>query len=443
MLFARNKPSPLAAIPLTRQDIEVLFSAVEFKQQLLTLIAQASQRIYLCALYLQNDDAGQQILTALYQAKQQNPQLDIKVFVDYHRALRGLIGHQKSATNRDGYLAFAKQYAQTIKVYGVPVKRKELFGVLHLKGFVIDDTVLYSGASVNNVYLQQEDKYRLDRYHLINSKSLAQSFVDYLDRLTLVAQLPLINQPELPTPVQLKWVIKQIALALKQHYQYPNSGDIAELSVRPLVGCGAKANQLNSTIRKLLRGSQHTIVMFTPYFNLPKMLLVEIKTALAKGVAVTIVVGDKRANDFYIAESEPFSTIGVIPYIYEQVLRRFVTRFHTAIETGQLSIHVWHHHHHSFHLKGLVVDEQYHLLTGNNLNPRAWRLDLENGLLIHDPKQQLQPMWQQELTNILAHTQRISGAADLQRIADYPTAPRKLLTKLRFSQITRLLQRLL
>ena len=28
------------------------------------------------------------------------------------------------------------------------------------------------------------------------------------------------------------------------------------------------------------------------------------------------------------------------------------------------------------------VDDRYTLLTGNNLNPRAFRLDLENGLLI-------------------------------------------------------------
>ena len=43
----------------------------------------------------------------------------------------------------------------------------------------------------------------------------------------------------------------------------------------------------------------------------------------------------------------------------------------------------------TYHLKGVWVDNQYILLTGNNLNPRAWRLDAENGLLIHDPKQEL------------------------------------------------------
>ena len=40
----------------------------------------------------------------------------------------------------------------------MPVQTRELFGVLHLKGFVIDDCVIYSGASLNNVYLHKFDK---------------------------------------------------------------------------------------------------------------------------------------------------------------------------------------------------------------------------------------------------------------------------------------------
>ncbi|MCZ7024302.1 CDP-diacylglycerol--serine O-phosphatidyltransferase, partial [Salmonella enterica subsp. enterica] len=66
-------------------------------------------------------------------------------------------------------------HASEVPVYGVPVQTRELFGVLHLKGFVIDDSVLYSGVSLNNVYLHKFDKYRFDRYHLIHSKSLADS----------------------------------------------------------------------------------------------------------------------------------------------------------------------------------------------------------------------------------------------------------------------------
>ena len=46
------------------------------------------------------------------------------------------------------------------------------------------------------------------------------------------------------------------------------------------------------------------------------------------------------------------------------------------------------------------VDDEWMLLTGNNLNPRAWRLDLENAILIHDPKHQLGAMREKELNLI-------------------------------------------
>ncbi len=74
-----------------------------------------------------------------------------------------------------------------------------------------------------------------------------------------------------------------------------------------------------------------------------------------------------------------------MPYLYEGNLRRFCKTHQGAIDQGLLNVHLWRHEHHTFHLKGLLVDEDYALLTGNNINPRAWRLDLENGLLIHDP----------------------------------------------------------
>lgn len=73
---------------------------------------------------------------------------------------------------------YRKANAETenpIDILGVPVKSREFMGVLHLKGFVIDDTVIYSGASINDIYLHQNEKYRFDRYHVIESAELARS----------------------------------------------------------------------------------------------------------------------------------------------------------------------------------------------------------------------------------------------------------------------------
>ena len=77
---------------------------------------------------------------------------------------------------------------------------------------------------------------------------------------------------------------------------------------------------------------------------------------------------------------------GALPYLYESNLRRFCEKFDAYIKNGHLTVRLWKDGDNTYHLKGIWVDNQYILLTGNNLNPRAWRLDAENGLLIHDPK---------------------------------------------------------
>jgi CDP-diacylglycerol--serine O-phosphatidyltransferase len=135
---------------------------------------------------------------------------------------------------------------------------------------------------------------------------------------------------------------------------------------------------------------------------------------------VTIVVGDKTANDFYIPPEQPFTTIGALPYLYEANLRRFCKAHQDAVDRGLLDLHLWRHDPHSFHLKGLLVDDDYALLTGSNLNPRAWRLDLENGLLIDDPQGcLLRPARGRARTNP-AHTRRLDHHSAL----DAPTVTR-------------------
>lgn len=76
-----------------------LFGAEAFRLRLLELIAGAEKRIYLTALYLQDDEAGREVLDALHAAKALRPGLDIRVLVDWHRAQRGLIGAGSYAGN--------------------------------------------------------------------------------------------------------------------------------------------------------------------------------------------------------------------------------------------------------------------------------------------------------------------------------------------------------
>ncbi len=452
MLISSFRHIQVQEIIVDGGDVEFFTSPKEYKQQLLLLIENARQRIFITALYLQDDDAGREVLFALYQAKANFPDLIVNIFVDFNRGQRGLIGEKASLGNRELYLKLAEQYPQTINIYGVAVKRKEVFGVLHLKGMVFDNTLFYTGASINDIYLHQADRYRLDRYCAINSALLADSFCLYLTDTFINSGLaPLLNQSDIPDALQQKRTLALLkqklkvsrypapALATKLHVNVePN-----EASILPLVGFGRNKNQLNQATRKLIQNAHSNMVIFTPYFNLPHALARDIIRALKRGIKTTVVVGDKTANDFFISREEDFSTIGIVPYLYEMLLRRFVKRYQNFIDKGLLNIYLWKDNGNSFHLKGVRVDDRYHLITGSNLNPRAWALDLENGLLLDDVNQLFLSKTDEELQGILANTTRVRHFSDIEAVADYPEKPQKLLKKIRVTQIHRVLKRFL
>ncbi|SUH32532.1 phosphatidylserine synthase [Salmonella enterica subsp. enterica] len=183
--FKRNKHQQhLAQLPKISQsvdDVDFFYTPATFRETLLEKIASATQRICIVALYLEQDDGGKGILDALYAAKRQRPELDVRVLVDWHRAQRGRIGAAASNTNADWYCRLAQENPGIdVPVYGVPINTREALGVLHFKGFIIDDSVLYSGASLNDVYLHQHDKYRYDRYQLIRNRQMADIMFDWV-----------------------------------------------------------------------------------------------------------------------------------------------------------------------------------------------------------------------------------------------------------------------
>ena len=90
-----------------------------------------------------------------------------------------------------------------------------------------------------------------------------------------------------------------------------------------------------------------------------------------------------------------------------------------------------------------MVDDDYCLLTGNNLNPRAWRLDLENGLLLHDPQKLLLSQHLEELERIMAHTTRVKRYDELDSVDSYPQPVQRLMKRLARVRADRLINQML
>lgn len=433
----------LGGIALQDDAIRWLLTPQALKAELLKQIADAKFAITIAALYLEDDEAGREILTALMDAKANNPQLDVTVLVDFHRARRGLIGHKSDSGNYFMYREFNEKALYPIKILGVPVKSREFMGVLHLKGFIIDDTVIYSGASLNNIYLHQGDKYRFDRYHVISSPELARSMrqmvKDYIENDKAVTSLTQAKEHEqLPDKVDVR-TLKTRLSAAKYEFKATKVGN----RITPVVGLGRKRNKLNRLIIDLVSHAKASLFICTPYFNPPYILSRALSKHLKQGKRIDIVVGDKTSNDFFIPPEEAFSTIGALPYLYEQSLRKFAKRQQWAIDSGQLNIHLWKHGRNSYHLKGISADNCNHLITGSNLNPRAWALDLENGLLLQDETGCWQEQFSQEQRHILEHTERLYHYSQIETLHDYPAPVRKIMNRIRRIKADFLLRRIL
>jgi len=421
-------------MPISSDKVKCLLTTQAFKTELFNQIQSATKRIYLAALYLEADEAGGEVLDALYEAKSRHPDIDIAICIDFHRAQRGLIGAEKGGdTNTTWYQKISALKGHGVKIFGLPVKRKELFGVQHLKGFVFDDVVFYSGASINNIYLHQLERYRFDRYWLIENNELANSMVGYLQQVIVSSDAVVqLNTDVVPAFNELKKHHKSLSRDLKRcSYRFDGPSNEDGLGIRPLTGIGTKKNILNKVIRSIFHSTENELILFTPYFNLPTILSRDISSLLKRNVKITIVVGDKTANDFYIPEDKPFKTISALPYLYEVNLRNFARKHKKSITQGNLKLHLWKHDTNSFHLKGVYSDNRYSLLTGHNLNPRAWRLDLENGLLIEDPNQELNSLMNEELTNILKHTRLITDYKEIDDLKTYPDKVKQLISRLK------------
>ncbi|RXE95278.1 CDP-diacylglycerol--serine O-phosphatidyltransferase, partial [Pseudoalteromonas phenolica] len=317
MAFWQDIPS----FDLASEGVEILSSAKQYHQRLISLIQHAKSRIYITALYLQDDDAGREVLAALHQASLSNPELEVNVLVDFHRAQRGLIGAAKSEGNAALYCDELDNHQSNVKIFGVPVKGKELFGVLHLKGIVIDDALLYSGASINNVYMNVGDKYRLDRYFILQQPGLADSFCNFTNDFLLSSDaVPRIDIRPIPKYNSIKVAQRQLMKELRKgRYNIESANSDTSLNVRPFLGFGRRANKLNRLIKTLFDTTENELLLYTPYFNFPAPLLRSLRRLLKQGKQVTIVVGDKTANDFYIPPEQPFSKIGALPYLYETI----------------------------------------------------------------------------------------------------------------------------
>ena len=83
------------------------------------------------------------------------------------------------------------------------------------------------------------------------------------------------------------------------------------------------------------------------------------------------------------------------------------------------------------------------MFTGHNLNPRAFALDYENGILVNDELGQLQAQLSHEQQQIFLNTSKINHFSEIEMMRDYPEPVQKLLAKIKGVGVDMVLKRLI
>ncbi|KAL0232894.1 hypothetical protein GEMRC1_011641 [Eukaryota sp. GEM-RC1] len=160
-------------IPVNSQNISVLVNPTDFYDSIISHIRNAKHRIFISALYFGTGQLEQTIITELESALKKNPNLSVNLIFDHRRLLRGF---GKSSSGRTCCVELFSGLLNSIS------RTAELFGVLHLKGFVFDNHVIVSGANLSDDYLSGPESGKQDRYFLFkDSPNLCHWFVSLMD----------------------------------------------------------------------------------------------------------------------------------------------------------------------------------------------------------------------------------------------------------------------
>ena len=178
-----------------------LDSPASFHQALCQRVREARDRVYLASLYI-----GPAVDSKLYdkeaqflQALQTIPSnVNVKILLDRNRALRPVPSKKAhpatTITSAQACQAALTKHNQSVYLFSVlpdilqsilPNPYNEIYGVFHLKAYIIDNDLILSGANLSEEYFDN----RHDRYLWIKDNEVVDCYADIVETLCQHAQV--------------------------------------------------------------------------------------------------------------------------------------------------------------------------------------------------------------------------------------------------------------
>ena len=374
-------------------QIEILDSPTAFYETLKTKIRGAKNRIYLSTLYIGKTE--HELIETIRDALHNNPALEVSILTD---ALRGT-REDPDPSSATLLASLITQFGSRVKVWMfhtpnlngwkkryMPKRINEGWGLQHMKLYGFDDEIMLSGANLSDDYFTN----RLDRYHVFNSKELADYYHTIHNAVCEISYEVTTSQNRpggfelvtphargIPDPV---WHSKQFQAYAKQQLEplirprakqkmFPQSFDVGKTVVYPLaqfdVLLGQPRNRqwmdfeiasFTSTekpvLERLLKDFAENPKLrlsnwtFTAgYFNIDPDICQALIAAAPKpwmkqeGVqqACTVITASPWANGFYGSKG----ISGMLPAAYTLLSRRFLRTVASAGKEDSIQLKEW------------------------------------------------------------------------------------------------------
>lgn len=438
----------LPCFRLSGKQISVLTEPTQFFETLKVKARKSRKRILMASLYLGTGALEQELVEAINEGCQKslaegNKDFEAHVLLDYTRGQRG---PENSCTVlqpllRNFPLNFRLSLFHTPDLRGIlkkiiPDRYNETIGLHHMKIYLFDDSLIFSGANLSETYFTN----RQDRYILFNHCQEMSDFFASLIKTVASFSFHVNSDCSLTYPEDLgvhpykdsdngsrfKWKAKERILSLLRQNTDNNSlpsasyedsfnkdteNEHLDTLVYPLIQMGPFGIFDDEEVTKqLLRSASRDdeILLASGYFNLTDHYL---QLILEKSFAkFRMLMASPEVNGFYGARG----AAGAIPYLYTQVARQFHQQVCAFQQEKRIQLFEYYRSKWTFHVKGLwyyVARDPLPTLTligSSNFGYRSVYRDLECQLALVTKNESLRQQLRKEHVHLFESSDKVT-----------------------------------
>ncbi|XP_058811810.1 CDP-diacylglycerol--glycerol-3-phosphate 3-phosphatidyltransferase, mitochondrial isoform X2 [Topomyia yanbarensis] len=420
--------------PVSGDQIDVIYEPTVFYNTLVGKCATAKRRIMLASLYLGVGNLETRLVDAIHDNMRKNVHLQVDVLLDFTRGTRG---EKNSKSTLMPLLQGSDNFR--LSLYHTPVLRgltkrlapprwNELLGIQHMKLYLVDDTVILSGANLSNDYFTN----RQDRYVMIEDRGLADFYANFFRK---VQEFSLKVNRNGETSLHENWnmlpyksahsdfateakerVRNYFKEVLKRQRIVYEENKTSDTWIFPLIEMGQLGVHHDSLVTKgLLSGClpDSKLKLATGYFNLTETYMETLTNDCE--AQCSILMAHPNANGFLGAKGPA----GGIPAAYSLIARKFYEKLQKAGQQHRVSLMEYERTGWTYHAKGLWYYlpgsslPNLTLIGSSNFGERSVNRDLEAQICVVTTNSGLQRKLQSEFDNILQH----SSTAEAQLIS--------------------------